>query len=136
MTKQEQALSEQAEKAKGSEKKGAKWKTVDTRDREEAKGTDQGGGKMDVDVEEEDIDGEPMIDDEDVDGEPMDDVDGEPMVEEGEEMLAEQTLSEEGKDDVSLRSTADENASMDPTAALGRRKRPRAEDMFADSDGE
>ncbi|KAI9852795.1 MAG: hypothetical protein M1830_006770, partial [Pleopsidium flavum] len=101
-----------------------------------------------------DVDGEPMLDeDEDVDGRPMDDdVDGEPMEEDidGEPMDGlDSGASVEQKGDEKRAHPPDERAedfkmsdhpSSDPSKAdekkAGKRRRPKAEDMFADSDEE
>jgi len=105
-----------------------------------------------------DVDGEPMVDD-DVDGEPMveddDDVDGEPMVEDSdhyepsEEIAVDKPKDKVGKEEKKESEREDERLSV-PAPALGvggmagfkmggpaagagpKRKRPKAEDMFAD----
>jgi len=91
-------------------------------------------------TEEGDVDGEPM-DDEEVDGEPMDeeDIDGEPMVDSDEDAATSKEPKEaagqmrsESKDIPS--SEADREGLTE--AARARRQRPRAVDMFADSDEE
>ena len=93
---------------------------------------------VDGEAMEEDVDGEPMdAEDVDVDGEPMaeEDVDGEPMevVMSDEPEAKAQDLSYSSKEAMAEpdASNADGNA-----VAASRRRRPRAEDMFADSDGE
>ena len=92
----------------------------------------------DVDGEamEEDVDGEPMADDGDLDGEPMEeDVDGVPMDDDA--AAGEQTNSaaDATPDNEKETKTETPNTNENPVAA-SRRRRPRAEDMFADSDGE
>ncbi|MCJ1386646.1 hypothetical protein MMC17_009772 [Xylographa soralifera] len=121
----------------------SKWKTVEEKARErEAEGGEADAGAMDVDGEpmaEEDVDGEPMADeDEDVDGEPMD-----------EDVADEHAAAQAGLETaaVAFMLGAQEPAKLGAGAAApgsaektllpgGRRRRPKAEDMFADSDGE
>lgn len=119
---------EKAEKGKG----GSRWKAVEVAKKEEEKAA------VPDDTMEEDVDGEPMeedvdgvpMEDEDFDGEPMvedDDMDGEPMVEDEPEASAPQQEeppppAQEGK------------VKADPTPVGQPRRRPRAVDMFADSD--
>ena len=114
-------------------------------------------------VMDEELDGEPMAEDEDVDGEPMDDVDGEPMEDvDGEPMedVDAEAMGEDPKSAVQgiseltpgVGREASRSSKEDQTAGIGaamasgsassspshprRRQRPKAEDMFADSDGE
>lgn len=163
LTREEEVALAEAEKseAQAAEKARSRWKTVDVQARLQV--GPRPDLKVEVEVEgvggeegEMDIDGEPMEEEdenEDVDGEPMDDdtdVDGEPMEEEGEE---EPTNGHEGSDRVVDRSedkrtdppdeganilNTDNNGTGDaskPTdKTLGKRRRPKAEDMFADSD--
>ncbi|MCJ1340650.1 U2 snRNP-associated SURP domain-containing protein [Bachmanniomyces sp. S44760] len=120
---------------------------------------------MDVDVDGEampddadDVDGQPMEDDEDLDGEPMEDVDESEMidVDDDDEDKATQQIrpahingdqpghveDDSHKSpsntsvDLKLESSNGGNDSKATAPAGGRRKRPKAEDMFADSDGE
>ena len=132
----------------------SKWKTVEkAAQQKEEMDVDNGDSSWQADV---DVDGEPLVDekepndeamglDEDVDGLPMEDVDGEPMADEdGEPMEVDDAVHQPN-------SESDKNAGTDlrkfdshrgtetaerknasPTA--GRRQRPKAEDMFADSD--
>ncbi|PGH17774.1 hypothetical protein AJ79_00915 [Helicocarpus griseus UAMH5409] len=104
------------------------------------------GEKMDVDG-----DGVPLADDEDIDGEPMDDIDGVPMedsdmedvdgqpldegaIDEGEPPDAELGISSSASGEKAA-SKAPQNQSAEPEPQLApRRRRPKAEDMFADSD--
>lgn len=104
-----------------------------------------------------DVDGEPMLDDGDLDGEPMEDLDGEPMEDddidgqamdedegEGQPMEVDMQIPQKEKDGLSGdRNIEDQSANMTASkqsAAHGsgesssRRRRPKAEDMFADSD--
>ena len=133
----------------------SKWKTVE----KEARQTDE----MDLDTrapgeqEDEDIDGEPIgndnrLDDEDIDadidGESMEDVDGEPMADEdedGEAMEMDDASPQAGLRSNEQSHTKDDNSnthqssrlvdeSLSPTTS--RRRRPKAEDMFADSDSD
>jgi U2-associated protein SR140 len=94
----------------------------------------------DVDGEpmvDEDVDGEPMVeDDDDVDGVPMvddDDVDGEPMVEAPEEKVEEEKV-EEKKPSLGFGGMTGfkMGGAAGATAGGPKRKRPKAEDMFAD----
>ncbi|PQE11287.1 coatamer subunit protein [Rutstroemia sp. NJR-2017a BVV2] len=93
--------------------------------------------------DDEDVDGEPMAeDDEDVDGVPMeedDDVDGEPMAEDvgeadGEPMQDDGEPYEPPPPDTATDPKEGENIPMEGKPQ--RRARPRAVDMFADSDDE
>ena len=125
------------EKEKAVEEKGkSRWKAVEVeaekkQDVEVVKEEDVDGEPM-----EEDVDGEPM-DDEDIDGVPMeDDVDGEPMEEDvdGEAM-------QEDEPPPAAASPGNEKSSKPSvkvdTVPVGQpRRRPRAVDMFADSDDE
>ena len=159
LTKAEEAAQVEAEKsaARAAEKAKPKWKTVDVEARlQEGPRPDLKVEVVEADEEEMDVDGEPMVEeDEDVDGEPMDDdnVDGEPMEEE--EIEGEPTndleLGGRGEDTSEDRRTdpLDDDAksgkvdtvgtsdvSKPAERNLGKRRRPKAEDMFADSDEE
>lgn len=96
-----------------------------------------------------DVDGEPMVDDDeamdDVDGEPMDDsdLDGEPMDYDGEDMDVETPAppgeeSNEPSNAVHDRVASDrpgqDETRSERNSSSSRRRRPKAEDMFADSD--
>ena len=137
----------------------SRWKTVDEKARqEESPRPDltkpapvQADDAMNVDV-----DGEPMADDgedDDLDGEPMEDVDGEPMEEEEDNETTEGATAQESNTNTvenqdaaasqtdqaptvgfKLGTAAINSAATEATAPAGRRRRPRAEDMFADSD--
>lgn len=154
LTKEEEAAAAAAEKEKAEKEKAkSRWKTVDERAAEEAaalRATEAAeGDAMDMD----DVDGEPMLD-EDVDGEPMaddEDMDGEPMVDsddDGAKAQEEEAAQEQPKPEVVSRREAlaasiaarlgkatapDAPAKpLNPTEA--KRRRPKAEDMFAVSD--
>ncbi|MCJ1417339.1 hypothetical protein MMC32_003682, partial [Xylographa parallela] len=90
---------------------------------------------------EEDVDGEPMAEDE----EEEDDVDGEPMDEDG----GDEGAGEQGTEAGAAELGAQDAMELGPGGAApgsvektllpgggGRRRRPKAEDMFADSEGE
>ncbi|TGO65276.1 hypothetical protein BCON_0003g00700 [Botryotinia convoluta] len=126
-------LEEKGKEEKNKEK--SKWKAVEVAPKEKVKEeTDEG-----------DLDGEPMVeDDEDVDGVPMEeeDVDGEPMADsdDGGDLDGEPMQVQEDEGDTYEPPPAVETA-PDPTVKAGesappRRARPRAVDMFADSDDE
>lgn len=117
---------------------------------------------MDVDVDgepmvedAEDLDGEPMEDDEDIDGEPMVDPDDEDLDDRPMHKDRPDSPTREGRTEINTESNRETpEAGQDPDVGfkiLGkaasndtskdallatRRKRPKAEDMFADSDGE
>ncbi|KAL8768644.1 MAG: hypothetical protein Q9209_005203 [Squamulea sp. 1 TL-2023] len=141
-TVEEKARDAQAENDEGSKSKAA--------------------GPMLIDVDD-NVDGEPMTDDADIDGEPMvedDDIDGEPM----EEITEEGRMQDRKSDEALVKSSdsrsdriggdgGDIDTSIKPSVGFqmaaskekpaakghlpeGRRRRPRAEDMFADSDEE
>ncbi|MCJ1389172.1 U2 snRNP-associated SURP domain-containing protein [Xylographa bjoerkii] len=152
LTAQEEAEAKDAERAVAAAMAGkSKWKTVAEKAQErEAKGRDADAEPMDVDGEpmvDEDVDGEPMADeDEDVDGAPMDDTDGEPMAEDAGDQHA-ATQSGPASESVAFQLGVQRPTKPGPGAAApgsaektllpgGRRRRPKAEDMFADSDGE
>lgn len=154
LTKEEEATAAAAEKEKvEKEKARGRWKTVDERtaERMAEEAARAEGDAMDVDGVDDvdDVDGEPMPhdDDGDVDGEPMDDedIDGEPMAESGDdgaepeppkpemsrrEALAASIAAKLGKE------LAQQGPAEGDSPAGMRRERPKAADMFADSDGE
>jgi U2-associated protein SR140 len=134
----EKAAEEAAARRAQSEAKRSAWRAVadgggtpgtSGRVPEQAPGgEDVDGMPMDEDGSDEDLDGQPMDEDDNVDGEPMQesDDDGEPMDEDvddqprGDKQQQQQPASED-----------------DPgSRASQARRRPRAIDMFADSDGE
>ena len=152
-TKEEEleAKRREEEEREGERREGTRrWKAVEV----EAKSAPESGAGagdragegagIDGDIdgepmdEDEDVDGEPMLDDdEDIDGVPMDeDVDGEPMVEDP--APAEPSpppdaapVSSKPDDEKNTLNTIQEQGQGPP-----RRVRPRAVDMFADSDDE
>ena len=160
LTKEEEAAKNASEEAdRAAEKAKSRWKTVDERtaerEAEMAKRAAEEESKMDVDGEpmvengiEGDVDGEPMDEDEDVDGEPMVDSD-----DDQERSLSKATEAEEQKPKAEPSRRAALAASiaarlgkgsgqgqqaqkdMSPAAAA-RTRRPKAADMFADSDSE
>jgi U2-associated protein SR140 len=115
-----------------------------------------------ADEDVDDVDGEPMLsgEDEDIDGMPMEDedededdgsndIDGEPMKEDTEEVAETIEPTSEPKSkpeppppeqttapssDFRLKGAGLIKLSSDSTPMLGKRRRPKAEDMFADSD--
>jgi U2-associated protein SR140 len=130
---------EAKEKEAAAQDKGkSKWKAVEVAPKavaEEMKDEPTQQDDMDGEPMEEDVDGEPMDDDEDIDGEPMDeDEDGEPM---------ENSDSSDHPSSIPLNTESEpgEKASPSPakaddTVAGQARRRPKAVDMFADSDDE
>jgi len=128
-TRREVEEEERGREAERERERGARgrWKAVE-------EGVREGGGEG-----AEDVDGEAMVVEEeegDLDGEPMEeDVDGEPMLEDEDE--AEEPVKEmdAGPAIGSQGAPAMEAARKDDAPAT-RRRRPKAEDMFADSDGE
>jgi len=146
---------EREAEAKAAVGKG-RWKSLDEKSRErkdaekvggmvvDTNGEGIGDGEVDGKPMMEDVDGEPMM--EDVDGEPMEeDVDGEPMEEDvdGEAMEEDNVATPEALPDTSSNTQASPPHRREQVVIPGsspeksrRRQRPRAEDMFADSDGE
>jgi U2-associated protein SR140 len=133
LTTPEREAVEREEREKAEREKFKRWKAV-------------GQPMQDVQDEEmNDVDGEALAD-EDLDGEPMEDVDGEPMADEdeddedvdGEPMAMDQETDIPPEKEQVVEKT--EKEQLPPptglTAAESRKRRPRAEDMFADSDGE
>lgn len=162
LTAAEEAANAAAEKASEAAMVAkSKWKTVDEKARQESNPRPdlrQPAPTLADDVMDVDFDGEPMDDDgedDDVDGEPMEDVDGEPM-EEGEDNEAADGADTQDagsgtvvhqdaaanaieNDQTStfgfqLGTGAIDSAAKEATTPASRRRRPRAEDMFADSD--
>ncbi|TVY51918.1 U2 snRNP-associated SURP motif-containing protein [Lachnellula cervina] len=98
-----------------------RWKAVEVAAQEATEKEDADGEPMEEDIDgepmaEEDVDGEPMEED-DIDGEPMEDPDGEPM-----------------EEDVPIPMPPPPESKTDTVPVGGQRRRPRAVDMFADSD--
>ncbi|KAK4697196.1 hypothetical protein P7C71_g863, partial [Lecanoromycetidae sp. Uapishka_2] len=154
LTKEEEAAAAAAEREKlEKEKAKRKWKTVEERtaERETEEKARGNGDAMDVDVGVDGLDGEPMPDeDDDIDGEPMDDedIDGEPMAdsedEEAPPLEAAPRKAELSRREALAASIAaklgkgpvQQGAAKGTSPAGVRRERPKASDMFADSDGE
>jgi U2-associated protein SR140 len=125
LTAKEEIEAKRKEEEEQAEKGKSRWKTVEVAAKENVENNEDVDDE-DVDgepMEDEDVDGEPMAEDEDVDGEPMEeDFDGEPMDEDKD--VPEPPPQEEIKPTVKA-----------DTAPVGQpRRRPRAVDMFADSD--
>jgi len=116
----------------------SRWKTVDT----EPSVFDPAAAT--VQAEDEDIDGAPLADDEDIDGEPLmdDDLDGEPMPEDddGDPMEDDSTPEEDAEKKEEMVEEEKKPAGFGFGGVAGfkmgtgtaKRKRPKAEDMFAD----
>ncbi|KAK0122751.1 hypothetical protein ONS96_009786 [Cadophora gregata f. sp. sojae] len=151
-TKEEEieAKKREEEEKEGERREGTKkWKAVEVQAKtlSDSAGDENGGTAYD-----DDVDGEPMDEDEDVDGEPMleddEDVDGVPMEEDldGEPMIEDSAPAEPSPppDPAPVASERDEKkqvpdkTTQEQAQAQGqgpqRRARPRAVDMFADSD--
>ncbi len=160
LTKDEEAAKKASEEAeKAAEKAKSRWKTVDERTAEREaemakRAEEEEGDKMDVD-------GEPMVeDDRDVDGEPMeeedddDDVNGEPMADSDDDkqpsVPAAREADAQPKAELSRREAlaasiaarlgkgpgGPEAQKAASPAAAARTRRPKAADMFADSESE
>jgi U2-associated protein SR140 len=116
MTAREEEEARKKEEEETAMKGKNRWKAVEVAPKEAS----QPEQEFDREPMEEDVDGEPMAE-EDVDGEPMEeDVGGEPMEEDAPAPVpppAESKISQ-----------------TDPVTVGGQRRRPRAVDMFADSD--
>lgn len=159
LTKAEETAAAVMERDKmEKEKAKSRWKTVDERTAErEAEARRAVEDRMDVDdvdgepMAEDDLDGEPMVDDEDVDGEPMadSDEDGAMTVEKEDQPGEVQAEEQPPKPEMSRREALaasiaaklgkarpSQETTKETPAAIARRRRPKAEDMFADSDGE
>ena len=161
LTKEEEVAKKASEEAdRVAEKAKSRWKTVDERtaerEAEKAKRAEEEESKMDVD-------GEPMVeneDDGDVDGVPMEDedIDGEPMVDsDDEQQLSSLSNSREAEEQQQPTAEPSRRAALAASiaarlgkgsgqgqeaqkdmspAAAARTRRPKAADMFADSDSE
>ena len=144
----------------------SRWRTVDENSKPDIdSAVHDNPAQVDVeDNMDVDIDGAPMADDENLDGEPMDDgdLDGEPMDDgdlDGEPMDEDEEMEGHDKDleddalDKDIRDKPALPGSLGPANStlpnqdfkddksnspqtITRRRRPKAEDMFADSDGE
>ena len=130
---EEEGKAQELEREKEKGGKVGRWKTVEEKARE-----------RDVQEEEavmEDVDGEPMVEEEGLDGEPMEedgDLDGEPMVEDESETVPMEskpvhTSPEPAPPAIEAKGGGGDQGMMDPSPPR-RRRRPKAEDMFADSD--
>lgn len=146
LTKEEEMAAAAAEKEKlEKDKAKSRWKTVEERtaEQEAEEAARANADAMDLDG----VDGEPMNDGEDLDGEPMDDedIDGEPMADSDDD----EAETEPPKPEVSQREAlaasiaaklgkgpAQQGLAKDQSPGGMRRERPKAADMFADSDGE
>ena len=161
LTKEEEAAKKASEEAeKAAEKAKSRWKTVDERTAEREaemvkRAAEEEEDKMDVD-------GEPMVEDDgDLDGEPMqedddnDDVDGEPMADSDDDddqpsIPAAREADAEPKAELSRREALaasiaarlgkgpgpEAHQKAASPAAAARTRRPKAADMFADSESE
>ncbi|MCJ1473796.1 hypothetical protein MMC13_002447 [Lambiella insularis] len=134
LTAREEREREEGERAAREGAGRGRWKTVEERG--------EGEGDVDVDGEpmEEDIDGEPM--EEDLDGEPMVsdsdpdlDLDGAPMPDAGDPLAPDAKLQPLPTSSDPPAGQLEGGAPAQPQLG-NRRRRPKAEDMFADSDGE
>ena len=140
LTREEDEKLREAEKSEKAAKEAkSRWKTVDEKAQEAEELERRKMEESAEALEDDDVDGEPM-EDEDLDGEPMDeDLDGEPMPEDGDDealdkgdegrMIIEPTTSE-------IKSNAIESPPVKHKFPATKRQRPKAEDMFADSDGD
>ena len=159
LTREEEAAKKASEEAeKAAEKAKSRWKTVDEktaeREAEMAKRAEE-----EEEEDKMDVDGEPMVDDDgDLDGVPMaddeedEDIDGEPMVDSDDERpgapktsgsdgrpKAEQSRREALAASIAARlgnGPGQEGRKAASPAAAARTRRPKAADMFADSDSE
>jgi U2-associated protein SR140 len=135
LTAKEQADAKRKEEDEKAEKGKSKWKAVEVAKREEAQA-------FVPEEAEDDVDGEPMLDDENLDGEPMEDedLDGEPMVEDedmdGEPMEEDEPDPSPPEPQPVAEPPSGSKVKADPAPVGQPRRRPRAVDMFADSDDE
>ena len=161
LTAAEEAANAAAEKAVSAAASKSRWKTVEEKAKEAANNGMAEDATSQAESMDVDIDGEPMADDEDIDGEPMvdddDDVDGAPMEETADGAGLKGAISTTtipGRiDQVSNKATSEPALQANTSPVVGfhlggnnessqsktqpsgaRRRRPRAEDMFADSD--
>ncbi|POS88128.1 hypothetical protein EPUL_000507 [Erysiphe pulchra] len=125
----QESRKKEIEEAIGVKGKGSKkWKSVEVKYSEGDADTSEKTGDKDLDGAsiDEDIDGEPMADDEDLDGVPMGDEEEE-NADDYPENYTNESMQLEAKVESRIESTP-----VPPT----RPKRPRAVDMFADSDSD
>ncbi|KAL8935451.1 MAG: hypothetical protein Q9216_005418 [Gyalolechia sp. 2 TL-2023] len=160
LTAAEEAANAAAEKAVAAAASKSRWKTVEEKAKEAANEQAPGDAATPGESMDMDIDGEPMADDEDIDGVPMEDddgdVDGEPLddtvdigVKSGPGEVAAMTPVDTQDSETNNRPDSSGNAKPPIGFQIGisvdssktkdqppgaRRRRPRAEDMFADSD--
>ncbi|RDL41817.1 Uncharacterized protein BP5553_01796 [Venustampulla echinocandica] len=132
LTPTEEAEAKKREDEDKAAKGKNRWKAVEHAPEERVKEQDVDGVPMEQD---EDIDGEPMVEDEDIDGVPMEDIDGSPMEEDIEDEPMEEDPQPASTTLEPPPPKEPEPAQVD-AAPVGqpRRQRPRAVDMFADSD--
>ncbi|KAA8646162.1 hypothetical protein EYZ11_001534 [Aspergillus tanneri] len=126
----------EAERAAGAFSKGkSRWKTVDEDSTTEPFNPTR---PSDVDRNRMAIDSRPLIPagDSDMDGEPLSDIDGEPMEDSDLEVPDGEPL-EEGSpmEESDAKEQSEPSAQLEPQLPA-RKPRPKAEDMFADSDSE
>lgn len=132
LTAKEETDAKRKEEEERAEKGKNRWKAMEVAKQAEAQES------VEEEVMDEDVDGEPMMEDEDVDGEPMEDedLDGEPMEEfedmDGEPMEEDEPPALESKSEP----PPEVVARTDAAQVVQPRRRPRAVDMFADSDEE
>jgi len=154
LTKEEEAAAAAIEKEKlEKERAKSRWKTVDEKAAEAAALRSEQANEDAMQVD--DMDGDPMIDDdEDLDGEPMvdEDVDAEPMPDSDEDNATAKPSAqseEPPRTELSRREAlaasiaaklskapVSQEPPKPPSPATARRRRPKAEDMFAVSDDE
>lgn len=137
VTPEEEAREKAREEEEERRKKESRWKAVKEGEAAKQREVEMADAVQTVERDE-DVDGVQMEEDyEDVDGEPMaeddDDLDGEPMVEDGEDVDGEPMAMDEGEDKAGTETVMSEGGGG---AEEMKRKRPRAEDMFADSGSE
>lgn len=151
LTKEEEAAKKTSDEAeKAAEKAKSRWKTVDERMAEREAEIAQRAAEEDK----MDVDGEPLVDDGDLDGMPMEDedVDGEPMADSDEDqpsVTGAEDAEKQPKAELSRREALaasiaaklgkgpgpEAQKAASPATAV-RTRRPKAADMFADSDSE
>lgn len=138
LTAKEEIEAKKREESEQAEKGKSRWKTVEVAPKEnveieeEIEDEDMDGEPM---AEDEDVDGKPMVEDEDMDGEPMEEnFDGEPMDEDNEAAEPPALTSPEAPPREEVKSVPVVKADTAPVGQV--RRRPRAVDMFADSDDE
>jgi U2-associated protein SR140 len=136
LTAMEEVEAKKREEEDQAEKAKSRWRTVEVAPKENIDSKEE-SGEEDFDgepmIEDDDLDGEPMAEDEDVDGEPMEGLDGEPMDEDRDGSL--EPSAPALPETVPVPREEIKSAVKADTAPIGQpRRRPRAVDMFADSD--